>query len=151
VFDGMWKRIFIKQYKHQKMKDSNTKVDDFFRFRAEELEEAPSRATWKRLERRLDSHQQRNQLSFRRTFGMVAAVLLLVVFAFLFSTISFDQERPVAADMGTTMVEPITTDVDPEAYKVVEYRIKYRDRMRNIIDEGTETAKLKVRKPAVMN
>lgn len=143
----MWKRIFLKQYKRAKMKKPNTNVEDYFRARAEGLEAVPSRAAWKRLERRLDNHQRRNHFNFRRTFGMVAAILLLVVFAFLLTTVNFRQKQPVAADMGKAKVELIATSVDPEAYKVVEYTIKYRDRMRNIIDEGTQVAKLKVRKP----
>jgi hypothetical protein len=130
------------------MKNSdNQQVDQFFRTQAEQLQETPSRATWKRLERRLDTHQRRSRFNFTPTLGMVAAVLLLVVFAFLFSTLNFEQERPIAADMVNADVVPIESAVDPEAYKVVEYTIKYRDRMRNIIDEGSEDTKLKVRQP----
>lgn len=122
-------------------------VEDFFRNRAEALEETPSRATWKRLEHRLDNHQRRNRLGLIRTFGMVAAVLLLAVFVFMFSMLDLNEDQGVTADMASVEVEPIATNVDPEAYKVVEYTIKYRDRMRNIIDEGTEEAKLQVRLP----
>ena len=144
----MWNCIFLNPYKSPNMKNSdNHQVDQFFRTQAEQLREAPSRATWKRLERRLDTHQRRSRFNFTRALGMVAAVLLLLVFAFLFSTISFEPERPVAADMVKADIEPIASAVDPEAYKVVEYTIKYRDRMRNIIDEGSEDAKLKVRQP----
>lgn len=129
------------------MDKSNSNIDNIFRSGADELRETPSRATWKRLERRLDAHQRRNRLSFRSTLGMVAAISLLLVFVFLFSTISFEQEKPMAADFMPTEIEPITSAVDPEAYKVVEYTIKYRDRMGRTIEEGPESTKLKVRRP----
>ena len=64
-------------------------MEDFFRNRQDELNEMPSRAAWRKLERRLDKHQKRNRLSYSRSFAMVAAVLLLVVFAFLFSMLQF--------------------------------------------------------------
>lgn len=136
----------MEMYNSNDMNKPNS-VEDFFRSRAEALEETPSRAAWKRLERRLDNHQRRNRIGFIRTFGMVAAILLLVVFAFMFSMVDLGQESKVKADMASAKVEPIATNVDPEAYKVVEYTIKYRDRMRNIIDEGAEDTKLQVRLP----
>lgn len=119
-------------------------MEDFFRSRQEELNEMPSRAAWRKLERRLDKHQKRSRLSYSHSFAMVAAVLVLVVFAFLFSMLNLAQD----SKMGTAsiQVEPISTqDMDPEAYKVVEYTLKYRDRMSNIIEEGPEDGKLQVR------
>lgn len=119
-------------------------MEDYFRSRQDEFNEMPSRAAWKKLERRLDKRQKRNRLSYSRSFAMAAAVLILVVFAFLFSMVDLGKD----AQIGTASVEiePISTqDMDPEAYKVVEYTLKYRDRMSNIIEEGPEDGKLQVR------
>lgn len=119
-------------------------MEDYFRDRQDELNEMPSRAAWKKLERRLNKNQKRNRIVYSRSFAMAAAVLLLVVFAFLFSMLDLAQ----GSKMGTASihVEPISTqDMDPEAYKVVEYTLKYRDRMSNIIEEGPEDGKLQVR------
>lgn len=119
-------------------------MEDYFRSRQDEFNEVPSRAAWKKLERRLDKHQKRNRFNYTRSFVMAAAVLLLVVFAFLFSMVDLaDGSR---MDTASIQVEPISTqDMDPEAYKVVEYTLKYRDRMSNIIEEGPEDGKLQVR------
>jgi hypothetical protein len=119
-------------------------MEDYFRNRREDFNEVPSRAAWKKLDRRLNAHQKRNRLSFTRSFTMVAAVLLLVVFAFLFFMV--EMGGPANQETASINVEPISTqDMDPEAYKVVEYTLKYRDRMSNIIEEGAEGNKLQVR------
>lgn len=119
-------------------------MEDYFRSRQDEFNEVPARAAWKKLERRLDKHQKRNRFNYSRSFAMAAAVLLLVVFAFLFSMVDLAEDTPIGT--ASIQVEPISTqDMDPEAYKVVEYTLKYRDRMSNIIEEGPEDNKLQVR------
>lgn len=119
-------------------------MEDYFRSRQDEFNEVPSRAAWKKLERRMDKHQKRNRFNYSRSFAMAAAILLLVVFAFLFSMVDLAEDAPIGT--ASIQVEPISTqDMDPEAYKVVEYTLKYRDRMSNIIEEGPEDGKLQVR------
>lgn len=129
------------------MKASKEKIDNFFRRQAEQLEETPSTATWERLERRLDKHQRRSQLVFRRSLAMVAAIAVLWTFAFLLATHEFEQPRPFASDIGKVEITPISASVDPEAYKAVEYAVKYRNQMQNHLDEGSSLTRLQVRKP----
>lgn len=120
-------------------------ISSLFQNRDQELSEAPSRASWKKLERRLDAHQRRSRLSFIRSLGMVAAVLLLTVFVFLFSLFGNSNQAEHAGQVVALEFIP-TQEIDPEAYRVVEYRLKYEDRMQMPIEEGTPDNKLVVRK-----
>lgn len=129
------------------MKASKENMDNFFRRQAQQLEETPSAGTWERLERRLDKHQHRSRLVFRRSLSMVAAISVLLTFAFLIATYEFEQPRPFAVDIGKVEIKPIATSIDPEAYKAVEYAVKYRDQMQNHLDEGSSLNRLQVRKP----
>ncbi len=65
----------------------NKDVFDFFREREGQLSEAPSAHTWRRLERRLDNHQQRNRRSLFRALAMAAGVMLLALVIVLISLI----------------------------------------------------------------
>ena len=120
-------------------------IEELFQNRSEHFDEAPSRAAWKKLEKRLDNHQRRNKLNFIRSLGMVAGVLLLTVFAFLFSTLGINQSEAGADQVVASLETITTTEVDPEAYKVVEFTLKYRDRMLNPIEEGEGDNELLVR------
>ncbi len=119
-------------------------ISDFFKQHESELSEIPSRAAWKKLERRLDAHQKRNRLGFLKTFAMVAAVLLLVVFTFMMTTLSVKNQHLMASDVqAIAQAEPISTqEIDPEVYKEVEFTIKFKDRMTNPIEEGEESQEL---------
>lgn len=120
-----------------------------FRERFRGFEEQPSGATWKRLERRLEAHQHRNRRSLFRSLAMVAAVLLLAVFAFLFSTVGLADRGLLSSTSRGAQVdmEPLSGEqLNPEAYQVFEFTMKYRDRMSNIVEEGEADRELLVRK-----
>ena len=126
-----------------KEKDMTKVFQDRFR----NFEEQPSKAPWIKLERRLEVHQRRNKLSFMRNFGMVAAILLLAVFGFVFAI--FGDYQNADASIAATSVSEVETlsadDANPGAYEVMEFTLKYRDRMSNIVDEGAADQELIVR------
>lgn len=124
---------------------------DLFKYiqdRKEEFNEHPSHAAWRKLERRLDNHQQRNRSTLFRSLSMVAGVLLLVGFAFLFVLLTDNMgNQSTNADYALGVeLETLDVELTPETYEVVEFALKHRDRMSNIIDEGTPDKELIAKK-----
>jgi hypothetical protein len=137
-----------KRIKHNIMA-KDKEFSTVFRDRFRGFEEQPSGATWKRLERRLETHQRRNRRSLSRSLTMVAAVMLLAVFAFLFSTVGLTGDGPLSSTSRDAQLEmtPLSEEqLNPEAYQVFEFTLKYRDRMSNVVEEGEADRELLVRK-----
>lgn len=114
---------------------------DLFRDSQHDLDERPGLQSWRRLERRLDAHQQRGRVSLYRSLGMVAGVLVLVAMIILLSLV-IDQQREFLTGTPQQLEELPSSDSDATAYKIVEFTRTYQDRMSNPIEEGNATKKL---------
>jgi len=122
---------------------------NMFRERQDEWDEVPAAASWKKLERRLDHHQRRTRLSFRRNLSFVAAIAVLVSFVFLISY-SMGQRNlnsPQATNLlSTAEIEEFTAEEgDPSALKVVAFSRKNLDHPSLYIREGERKQKLLVK------
>jgi len=127
----------------------NNELFDLFRQGKSDLDEQPSKASWRRLERRLDAHQRRTRISFRRNISIAAAVALVIGLTFLIS-FSIGQQsqlnRQASAVLIESQLEEFTPDEgDPAAYRIVEFVRTYQNRPSLYIREGEPHKKLQVR------
>ncbi len=121
-------------------------IFDLFRDNQHKLERKPSNQAWRRLESRLDTHQNRVRLSFVRHLSMAAAVAALLALIF---TISIFMENNTSEDMAMreqqlnfVLEELDQRDADEAALQVVEFTRHYQDRMKNPIQEGNKNKKI---------
>ena len=119
---------------------------DLFRDNQYKLNQRPSSQAWRRLESRLDTHQNRTRISFVRHLSMAAAVaaLLALVFAIsiFFDHNGHDDMAEREQQLNFVLEELDQRDADEGALKVVEFSRQYQDRMRNPIEEGSEKKKI---------
>jgi len=122
-------------------------IFDLFRDNEHKLSHAPSPRSWRRLERRLDSHRNRHRHSFVRSFAIVAAVALLAVFTFL-STIGFGEQRERLFALGGSsgQLEQLAySDADFDqttSMQMVMIAQHAQEQRRSTISEGTALQKL---------
>jgi hypothetical protein len=123
-------------------------IFDLFRDNEHKLSTPPSTRSWRRLERRLDSHRNRHRGLLGGTFGMVAAVALLCVFAFLI-TIGFGEQRNRLLALNNksfSQLESLTfTDADfnlDAAVQQVVFAQQAQANRQRPISEGTALQKL---------
>lgn len=127
----------------------NNELFDLFRQGQADLQEQPSKASWRRLERRLDTHQRRSRLSFRRNASIAAAIAVVIGLTFLIS-FSIGQQsqlkRQASAMLTESQLEEFTPEEgDPAAYRIVEFARTYQNRPSIYIREGEAHKKLQVR------
>jgi hypothetical protein len=120
-------------------------IFDLFRDSQHKLNERPSPEAWRRLERRLDNHRHRNRFAMNRHYGMVAAVVALVLLVTIFSLfidkgsnrmLAINGEQPVAVE------DLLYSDVDVEALKIVEFARQYQGEVAYPVREGSQGRKL---------
>lgn len=115
---------------------------DLFRENDHKLEERPSLQSWRRLEKRLDSHQRRSRISLYRSLAMVAGVLALAVLIVLM-TLVVERQQEYLTGAPQELEDLQATEADnATAYRVVEFTRTYQDRMTNPIEEGNPDKKL---------
>lgn len=129
--------------------EPNNNFFNLFREGQSELNEQPPQASWRRLERRLDAHQRRTRLSFRRNISIAAAIALVIGLTFLIS-FSIGQQsqlkRQASAVLTEAQLEEFSIEEgDPAAYRVVEFARTYQNRPSIYIREGEAHKKLQVR------
>ena len=123
----------IPSYMMNRQKD----IFDLFRDNQHKLDERPPLHTWRHLEQRLHQHRRRNRLSLYRSLAMVAAVLVLVIFIALFSSLLHRNEGQLMAAGQTPLeLEALeTTTQDVVAYQAVEATRSYQERPEKTIEE----------------
>lgn len=119
-------------------------IFDLFRENQHKLDERPPLHTWRHLEKRLNHHRRRNRLSLYRSLAMVAAVLALVVFMVLLSTVIHQSKMSSVAGNAPVELEdlPDAPQEEVAAYQVVEFSRSYQDRMSKPIEEGRPNQRL---------
>lgn len=127
----------------------NNDLFDLFREGQSELNEKPPQASWRRLERRLNTHQRRTRLAFRRNVSIAAAIAIVIGMTFLIS-FSIGQQnqlkRQASAVVLESELEEFTLEEgDPAAYRIVEFARTYQNRPSLYIREGEANKKLQVR------
>ena len=125
-----------------------SKKDIFDRFRENQhkLNEMPSPQAWRKLESRLDVHQNRSRSSLYRSLAMVAAVTTLVAVSFVVSLLMEQQQTndAMAAYVPKELeVLDTYTDATEEAYTIVEFTRKHTSRLSNPVSDGHPGKKLK--------
>ena len=119
-------------------------IFNLFRENQHKLNERPSQQAWRRLERRLDAHRDRNRVSIYRHIAMVAAVVAIVALTSLI-VVLVEKSQPglqAVTDFDVEDLKLPDQDASREALMVVEYTRKYQDRMSNPIAEGKPIQKL---------
>lgn len=122
-------------------------IFDLFRDNEHKLSHAPSPRTWRRLERRLDSHRSRHRHSFVRSLAIVAAVVVLAVFTFM-ATIGFGEQRGrlFALSGHNSQLEQLTySDTDFDQATSIQMAMiaqHAQEQRRGTISEGTALQKL---------
>lgn len=127
----------------------NNDIFELFRQAQSDLDEQPPQASWRKLEQRLDAHQKRSRLSFRRNISLAAAIAMLIGLTFLIS-FSIGQKsqlnRQASAMMTPAQLEEFTLeDGDPAAYRIVEFARTYQNSPSLYIREGEASKRLLVR------
>ncbi len=119
---------------------------ELFKENSHKLSERPTPRTWRRLERRLDSHNRQNRYQNNWTLGMVAAVLGIVACIGLL-TFSFNENKstPVALEDASPRyleeLASVDTEDDLNPIRVIEFQRHYQDKSSPIA-EGTILRKL---------
>ncbi|MCH2083163.1 MAG: hypothetical protein MK226_12295 [Saprospiraceae bacterium] len=134
------------------MRDDNQKeLFNLFRDNQHKLDQKPSNQAWRRLESRLDAHQNRTRISFVRHLSMAAAIAALLALIFAISIFLDHGNHHNMAEreqqLNFVLEELDQRDADEGALKVVEFSRQYQDRMRNPIEEGTEKKKIVLSSP----
>ena len=113
------------------------KLYDLFRKNQYKLEEMPSPQSWDRLRKRLDDRRDtRPQLSFYRTFAMVAAAVGLILVA----TTVFNLPKPIKKQVyGMEEVPNYPPEVLQKAVEAHRYRIHHAQALQKGIEEGDPT------------
>lgn len=119
-------------------------IFDLFRDHQHKLTEQPAKASWKKLERRLDAHQKRNRMALRRNLSVAATLALLIGLTFL---ISFTIGRSTQSELQTAaQFEEFSVEEDDQAaYRFVSFSRKYQNQPSLYIQEGTNQHKLLVK------
>ena len=121
-------------------------IFDLFKDNQNQLNEAPPARSWRRLERRLDGHRQRNRISHYRVLGMVAGILLLVVLVGLISlSLGRQQSLLLAANNQAvpSALENLTiTDADRDGLHTVMVAQRAQQHLQYPISEGAPGQKL---------
>lgn len=121
---------------------------DLFREGSQNHREQPTPRTWKRLERKLDTHQRRSHHRNDWTLAMVAAVIgLVVLVGFITFTIDHSNQNMLAdQDAAPRYFEELELSAEEElraaSAKVIEYQRHYKDRANKPIEEGSKDSKL---------
>lgn len=134
------------------MRDDNQKeLFNLFRDNQHKLDQKPSNQAWRRLESRLDAHQNRTRISFVSHLSMAAAIAALLALIFAISIFLDHGNHHNMAEreqqLNFVLEELDQRDADEGALKVVEFSRQYQDRMRNPIEEGTEKKKIVLSSP----
>ena len=134
------------------MRDDNQKeLFNLFRDNQHKLDQKPSNQAWRRLESRLDAHQNRTRISFVNHLSMAAAIAALLALIFAISIFLDHGNHHNMAEreqqLNFVLEELDQRDADEGALKVVEFSRQYQDRMRNPIEEGTEKKKIVLSSP----
>ncbi len=130
-------------------------IFDLFKDNQHKLNERPSQQAWDRLESRLDSHKERNRTSIYRILSMAAAIVVLVAFVSIISTL-FNTDAQMAQDSMSDSVpvnQSILTTFKTEELKVLSvsneghrqiaaYQKKYNQHLSSPIMEGKSNKKL---------
>lgn len=121
-------------------------VFDFFKDNQHRLDETPPAHSWRRLERRLDTHQQRNRLSRHRMLGMAAGVLVLITLVGLVAlSLGRQQSRLLASgkQAAPAAVEDLAlTDADRGELRAVLTVQQAQEHRQRPISEGAPGQKL---------
>lgn len=118
---------------------------DLFKDNQHKLSEQPSERSWRRLERKLDTHRQRGRFTFYRHFAMAAALLALVVFTALISFWLGKQQTLQYADLPAhtpaafEQLEAENVSQTPEQITQFQKQYEAKD---NEIAEGSQGQKL---------
>ncbi|GJM36479.1 MAG: hypothetical protein DHS20C18_54800 [Saprospiraceae bacterium] len=119
---------------------------EVFKNNQHKLSEKPSAQAWRRLERRLDAHQNHRKYSWFSQMGMVAAVLLLVALITIISTLTEQKKvlQTASQEAFPAQMEELSTSVDQqEMLKVVEFSRRYQERLtKPSVNEGKQGKKL---------
>ncbi len=119
----------------------NKTISRLFRDNQQKLNEAPSRQSWRRLERRLDDRRRYGRMTSSRQLGMVAALFLIgivvALIAVLFNTSNNDR---LAANYTLERLEELSET--EEASQVIEFVQKYKERLSSPVAEGDGTRRL---------
>lgn len=126
---------------------ANKDIFDLFRKNQHKLAERPSPIVWRRLERRLDAHQRRNQRSLYRQLSMAAGLLILLGFIALISLSTNKKSNDYLALANSENRHDHFEDLGQleettEFLKVVQFSQKIKDRKSNPISEGSKLKKL---------
>lgn len=119
----------------------NRTISRAFRDNQHKLNEAPSRPSWRRLERRLDEHRRYGKMTLSRQLGMVAALFLLgIVVALIAVLFNTKKSNSLAANYTLERLEALSES--ESASQLVEFVQKYKERLSNPIGEGDGTRRL---------
>ncbi len=115
---------------------------ELFQDNQHRLDRSPSNASWRKLERRLETHQQRTRRHTYRTLGMVAGIVVLLASVFLFYVALAEQMGNRHQDLMLQVEELSATEIDPSARLSLEYTRQYDEKA---VEEGRPDGKLVVR------
>lgn len=122
------------------MKKDKT-ISRLFKDNQHKLNEAPSRQSWRRLERRLDDRRRYGKMTVSRQLGMVAALFLLgIVIALIAVLFNTQNNNTLAANYTLERLEELSET--EQASQVIEFVQKYKDRLSNPVAEGDGTRRL---------
>ena len=122
---------------------SDKELFELFRRNEYGLNERPSPNAWRRLERRLDNHQKRQRLNFRRILSMAAALVFIIFIVGLLSI--YTKDEAARYDYHTQYLAP--PKVEPKmtvhhTQKRVSRSYEYQKKITKSIQEGNPEKKL---------